>query len=275
MNIGDLTITSLDTITAFDVTSGAYKFTLDELQNATISQTQEKTDITGKGGRKLSSLKKNKAVTISGTNGLISGGLLETQTGGTFTQKDTTVMWTDYLTVNTQTTGDGGSAVTTYSAKTAYKAVGTTGSEIKAIYAKNDNGTLGTKYEQDAEAAKGKFTYDPSTKTITFAENVGTEIVVFYERKISASVLENKSDSYSGKAQLYVDATAEDKCANVYHVQFYIPKADFNGEFSFEMGTDQSVHAFEAESLAGGCGTNAGSNLWTYTVFGATAADVA
>lgn len=275
MNIGDLTITSLDTITAFDVTSGAYKFTLDELQSATISQTQEKTDITGKGGRKLSSLKKNKAVTISGTNGLISGGLLETQTGGTFAQKDTTVMWTDYLTVNTKTTGDGGSAVTTYSAQTAYKAVGTTGSEIKAIYAKNDNGTLGAKYEQDAEASKGKFTYDPSTKTITFAENVGAEIVVFYERKISASVLENKSDSYSGKAQLYVDATAEDKCANVYHVQFYIPKADFNGEFSFEMGTDQSVHAFEAESLAGGCGTNAGANLWTYTVFGATAADVA
>ena len=120
--------------------------------------------------------------------------------------------------------------------------------------------------------------YNPNTRKITFPKNPSvdtSEIVVFYERKINASVLENKSDSYSGKAQLYVDATAEDKCANVYHVQFYIPKADFNGEFSFEMGSDQSVHAFEAESLAGGCGTNAGANLWTYTVFGATAADVA
>ena len=59
MNINDITITSLETINAFDIVTGAYKFTLDELQNATIAQTQEKTDITGKQGRKLNSLKKN------------------------------------------------------------------------------------------------------------------------------------------------------------------------------------------------------------------------
>lgn len=58
MNINDITITSLETINAFDIVTGAYKFTLDELQNATIAQTQEKTDITGKQGRKLNSLKK-------------------------------------------------------------------------------------------------------------------------------------------------------------------------------------------------------------------------
>ena len=266
MNIGDLTITSLDTITAFDVTSGAYKYTLDELQNATIAQTEEKTDITGKGGRKLSSLKKNKGVTVSCTSGLISGGLLETQTGGTFETKDTEVLWTDYLTVSEN------------KATTKYKATGTTGAEIEALYVKNSDGTLGDLYEQAAAVDAKKFKYDPTTKAIDFKEGEianGTEIVVYYKRKINASVLENKSDKYSGKAQLYIDATAEDKCANVYHVQFYIPKADFNGEFSIEMGSDQAVHAFEAESLAGGCGANAGSNLWTYTVFGESAVDAA
>ena len=69
MNINDITITSLETINAFDIVTGAFKFTLDELQNATIAQTQEKTDITGKQGRKLNSLKKNKAVTISQWSG--------------------------------------------------------------------------------------------------------------------------------------------------------------------------------------------------------------
>ena len=39
MNINDITITSLETINAFDIVTGAYKFTLDELQNATIAQT--------------------------------------------------------------------------------------------------------------------------------------------------------------------------------------------------------------------------------------------
>lgn len=264
MNIQDITITSLETITAFDITTGGFMFVLDELQNATISQTQEKTDITGKQGRKLSSLKKNKAVTISGTNGLVSGGLLELQTGGKFESKVTTVMWPDYLTVS------GNKATTTYTA------VGTVGNEIAEAYIKDGDGVLGTALTQDATVASGKFTYTPATKELAFNDGEiadGTEIVVYYLRQIQADVLENLSDNYSGKCTLYVDAFAEDKCANVYRIQFYIPKADFNGEFSFEMGDNQSVHAFEAESLSGACG--ASGALWTYTIFGANAEDVA
>lgn len=263
MNIQDITITSLETITAFDITTGNFMFVLDELQNATISQTQEKTDITGKQGRKLNSLKRNKAVTVSGTNGLVSGGLLELQTGGEFENKVTTVMWTDYITVS-------GNAATT-----SYTGVGTAGNEIESVYVKNSDGTLGATLTQDAAVAAGKFTYNPSTKTLAFNEGEiadGTEIVVYYLRQIQADVLENLSDNYSGKCALYIDAFAEDKCANVYRIQFYIPKADFNGEFSFEMGDNQSVHAFEAESLSGACGTSGA--LWTYTIFGANAEDV-
>ena len=50
MNINDITITSLEVITAFDIATGNYKFTLDELQSATIAQSQEQTEITGKNG---------------------------------------------------------------------------------------------------------------------------------------------------------------------------------------------------------------------------------
>lgn len=264
MNINDISITSLEVITAFDIATGNYKFTLDELQNATIAQSEEKTDITGKQGRKLTSLKKNKSVTISGTNGMVSGGLLEMQTGGSFASKVTEVLWADYLTVS-------GNAATT-----SFKAVGTTGNEIEAVYVKNSNGTLGTALVQDAQVAAGKFTYTPNTKALAFnADEIedGTEIVVYYKRQIQADVLENMSDSYSGKCSLYIDALAEDKCSNVYRVQFYIPKADFNGEFSFEMGDNQTVHSFDAEALAGACG--AGAALWTYTIFGVNTADYA
>lgn len=261
MNINDITITSLEVITAFDIATGNYKFTLDELQSATIAQSQEQTEITGKQGRKLSTLKKNKSVTISGTNGLVSGGLMELQTGGTFSNKTTEVLWTDYLTVKTQ------------AATTTYVATGTTGNEIDAVYVKNADGTLGTTLEQAATVATGKFTYDPSSKALKFNTDIadGTEIVVYYKRKIKADVLENMSDNYSGKCALYIDALAEDKCSNVYRIQFYIPKADFNGEFSFELGDNQTVHAFEAEALSGACGT--GGALWTYTIFGVNTAD--
>lgn len=265
MNFNDITITTLETITAFDIATGNFKFTLDELQNATISQTQEKTDITGKQGRKISSLKRNKAVTISGTNGMVSGGLLEVQTGSEFQNKTTTVMWTDYLTVSEN------------NATTNYTAAGTTGNEIDSVYIKNGDGTLGKVLTQGSTVSEGTFTYTPATKKLTFNEGEiadGTEIVVYYLRQIKADVLENMSDKYSGKCSLYIDAFAEDKCSKVYRVQFFIPKADFNGEFSFEMGDNQTVHAFEAESMSSSCGVGNGM-LWTYTVFGADAEDIA
>lgn len=262
MNVNDITITSLEVISGFDIATGNHLFTLDELQNASIANSQETVDITGKQGRKLNTLKRNKTVTISGSNGMVSGGLFEMQTGGTFENKTTEVLWTDYLTVNAS-----------HKATTNYKAVGTAGNEIETVYVKNSDGTLGTKLEQAASAAAGKFAYAPADKELTFHTDIadGTEIVVYYIRKIQANVLANESDKYSSKCALYVDALGEDKCANVYHIQFYIPKADFSGEFTFEMGDNQTVHSFEAEALAGACG--AGGTLWTYTIFGANAAD--
>ena len=263
MNINDIAITSIETITAFDVITGSYKFTLDELQNASIAQSQDRSDITGKQGRLISTLKRNKTVTISGTNGMVSGGLLEIQTGGTFENKTAEVQWTDYLTVASG------------KATTSYKAIGTSGAEIEALYIKNSNGTLGSELEQDATAAAGKFAYAPATKELSFHTDVtdGTEIIVYYKRRITADVLDNVSDSYSGKLTLYIDALGEDKCSNVYRIQFYIPKADFSGEFTLEMGDNQTTHAFEATALAGACGGN--GQLWSYTIFGANAADAA
>lgn len=265
MRINDITITSLDTITAFDVVSGDYLFTLDELQNASIAQAEEKTDITGKSGRKLTSLKKNKSITVSGGNGLVSGGLMSLQTGGDFENKSTTVMWNETLTVKSS------------AAATTYKAVGTTGAEITALYIKNSDGTLGSSLTQSDTASTDKFKYTPATKALTFDTSVqdGTGVVVYYERKIKEGfVLNNSSEKHSGKASLYIDATGEDKCANVFRIQFFIPKADFSGEFTLEMGENQTVHNFESESLAGACGAGgAGDNLFTYTVFGANTED--
>ena len=259
----DIVITSLETINAFDITTGNYLFTLDELQSASIAQGQEKVDITGKQGRKLSSMKRNKTMTISGSNGMLSCGLVEMQTGSSFATKETEVMWTDFLTVDNSN-----------QAKTNYIAIGTAGAEIVELYILETVGTVRTSLAQDTQAASGKFSYNPTTKTLQFHTDVasGTQIAVYYKRKISADVLSNKSDTYSGKCELYVDCIGEDKCANIYHVQFHIPKADFNGEFSLDFGDDQSVHSFEAEGLSGACG--AGSVYWDMIVFGQNAADV-
>lgn len=280
MYVGDYLITSLETITGFGIGTGNFLFALDELQNGSIANTEETSDITGKAGRKLAKLKKNKGATVSATNGMLSGGLLEAQTGGAFENKATEVMWTDYLTVDTN-----------HKATTSYKGIGTAGAEIISLYLKDSNGVATTGLVQGNAAAAATagdatanppvaatpqtFAYNPNTRELSFDSNVtaGTEIVVCYKRKIQADVLSNDSDKFAVKCTLYVDALGEDKCGNIYRLQFYFPKADVSGEFSFDLGDNQTVHAFEAEALAGACGQ--GSQLWTYTVFGANAADVA
>lgn len=298
MSVRDITITSLETITAFDLIDGSYKFTLDELQSATLAQAQEKTEITGRAGRKLSSLKRNKSVTVSGTNGLLSTGLLELQTGVAFKEDSTEVMWTDYITVSEKDVGTQSNPDMVPTATTKYKAVGTTGSEIEDIYVRNDDGTLGKAltqkatlnmedkevvYEEDGETIKEEaviadtlsFTYDPSTKELLFSSDIvkGTELVAYYKRKITASSLKNDSATYSGKCTIYIDAIGEDICGKIYRLQICIPKADFSGDFSLEFGGDQSVHAFEAEALSGACGTS--GELFTYVIFGEETPDAA
>ena len=262
--VNDLSITSLETIMAFGINGGAHRFTLDELQNATIANSQDNTALTGKGGRTIGQLKQNKSVTVSGTNGMVSMGLVEVEVGSAGEHRASTpVKFPDYL------------VVTDNKATTKYKAVGTAGNEIQEVIVKNSDGTIKKRLSQDATAAEGKFAYDPATKELTFAadeiEN-GTAIVVYYTRNVEGDVISNISDNYSETVEMYVDGLAEDKCHNIYHIQFYLPYADFTGAFDLAMGDSQTTHGFEATSLASAC-TTGGTKFWDLTVFGADAAD--
>ena len=60
MNLDKFTITSYDQIIGFDRTNGNLEMILDELNDFTLAHEEEKVDIAGKGGRTISSLKKNK-----------------------------------------------------------------------------------------------------------------------------------------------------------------------------------------------------------------------
>lgn len=269
IKISDLSITSLETIVACAINGGAFRFMLDELQSATIANTQENTTLTGRNGRTIGTLKRNKAVTVSGTNGMISLGLIAADVGDVRESENAKVKVPDYLVVESSS----GSLFAT----TTYVAVGTVGNEIGEVYVKDASGVVTAVLEQASSAAAGKFAYDPETKKITFYEGdvvANSEITVYYQRQVLADVvIENVSDKYSEKLELYIDAIAEDKCHNEYRAQFYVPYADFTGNLEITMGDSQVVHNFEATSLSSACG-NGSSLFWKLTVFGADAEDV-
>ncbi len=254
VDVSKLVITEVAQITAFN-NAGELEFIMDEVQEGTINNTQEKTDVTGRNGRKIASLKKNKAVTVSATNGVLVGGALAAQTGTEVEQGTFNVRITDVMTV------------TSNKCKTSKTAVGVTGAEIGTIYVKNANGSLGTKIEQDATAADGKFAYDPATQEVTVSGIAdGTELVAFYDVEVESAKISNDSEKYSKVLKLYIDVVLQDSCDVEYAGQVIIQRADVSGEFELSLGGENFAHAFEAESLAGGC--TGSTNLWDLIIYG-------
>lgn len=254
INTDRLLITSIDQITAYN-NANELEFIMDELQDSTISNSQENTDITGKNGAVIGRLKRNKAVTISGNNGFIVGGVIAAQTGSDVEQGAFTVRNMEILTVSTNTV------------TLTNEPEGAPGAEIVALYQRNANGSLGTKFEQNATASEGHFSY--TTKVITFDEgelNDGDQVVVFYDMEVTnAAKIANDSNTYSKTLRLYIDITAQDNCDNVYHGQIYVPRADFTGNFDLSIGGDASVQAYECQSLRDTC--SGSGNLWEFYIW--------
>ena len=261
INFDKFTIISYDQITGFDRTDGSLVLVMDEISDFSLSQSQETTDITGKGGRIISRMKKNKSVEGSGTNGFLSGGALaamlgaEVETGDNFIVK-----YTDAIVVN------GNSGTTTK------KAIGTAGNEIGTIYvrdASNAYVTGGTKLTQVAGTpATGEFSYEPTTSTITFFEGDvadGVEVIAFYDAEVKGAKITNDADKYSKVLYLYIDCTCTDSCDNIYHAQYIIPRADFAGEFEIAGGSDPATLGFSFTSMPNIC--TGSSDLWDFICF--------
>lgn len=253
INTEKLSITSVELIHGYNL-AGECEFILDEVQSATVSNTEEKVNITGKGGRVLGSLKKNKAVKVTGSNGLICGGMMAAQTGGEVINSETKmiVRATEILAVASTTATLTSTPVKTESVK---------------VYIKNKNGTLGTALKAAAAETPAAGEYKLADKTITVAADAaGSELVCFYDREVTAAKISNASDSYSKTLSVYMDCLASDPCGELYRVQFVFPRADFTGNFDLAIGENPAVHSFEFESVAGGCGGRA--NLWDCIIFG-------
>ena len=260
MNIDKFTITSYDQITGFDRANVSLDMILDELSDFKLSQEEEKNDITGKGGRVIGSLKKNKKVTGSGTNGMLSGGALAAMLGSDIEDGEFIIRYTDPITVSSN------------KGVTAETAIGTVGNEIGTIYVRDENKAYisgGKKLIQTSTTpATGEFSYDPETKEITFfAGDVadGTEVIAFYDAKVTGKKISNDADKYSKTSQLFIDVTCQDGCDNLFHGQYIIDRADFNGTFDVQGGSDPSTLGFEFTSLPNLC--TGKSNLWDFILF--------
>ncbi len=260
MNIDKFTITSYDQITGFDKSTGSLEMIMDEINDFTLSHEEESDPITGKGGRTIATLKKSKKVTGKGTNGMLSGGALAAMVGSEVEDGEYTIRYTDPI------------VVASNKATTTEIAIGTVGNEIGTIYVRDNNKAYisgGKKLTQtSATPATGEFSYDPATKEVTFfAGDIadGTEVIAFYDARVTGKKISNNSNNYSKTLQVFIDCCCTDGCDQIFHGQFIINRADFNGTFDIKGGSEPSTLGFEFTSLPNLC--TGKSDLWDFIVF--------
>lgn len=260
MNIDKFTITSWDQMVGWDRVDGNLELIMDELTDFTLAQEEERVDLTGKSGRRIGSLKRNKAVTGSGTNGMLSGGTLAAMTGAEIEDGEHEVQYTDAVVVNSN------------EGTTTEKAIGAVGNEIGTVYVRDEQQAYiagGKKLTQTSgEPESGRFSYDPESKKLKFyADEVpdGTEVIVIYTVKQKGKKISNNADKYSKTLKVVIDVTCQDVCDNIFHGQFRCDRADFNGTFDITGGSDPSTQSFEFTSLPNLC--TGKSDLWDFIVF--------
>lgn len=264
--IDNFTITSLDRIHAYDRVTKKGSFYLTELQSTTISNTEDTVDITGKGGRLLKQIKRNKAVSLTGASALLSGDLMAAQTG---TEQEYSTDYKARIPDIIEVTAD---AVTAGKVTTTFTAVGTAGAEIVDVRVMSDNGGLiKNDWSQGSTAGEKTYAYDPATKELTLPTDsgvtAGQKIVVMYDYTVTGSKVVNRSDVFGKTLYVVIDCTGTDACDNEYKCQFIIYRAQFSGEFDIELGGDQAVHNFSANSLIDTCASTQTNGLWEFLVF--------
>ena len=243
INIDGFYVTSVDMMTLFN-NANELEAMLDELQDCTISNTQENNDITGKNGAVIGTLKRNKAVTITANSGLIVGGGIAVQTGSEVETGSFIVRKSEIVTVNSN------------SATITGTPVGAAGAEIITLRKKGLGGMLEGNYEQDATAsATGKFSYADQTLTFFAGDfNDGDQIVVFYDMEVdNATKVSNDANTYSGIYRCYIDLTLSDRCDNMIHAQFIAKRFDCDGNLDLNIGGTDAVMSITGRTLKDLC----------------------
>ena len=264
--INDFTITEWVDFEAYKRDTGYLDFRLEDMQDFTLNATQDKTELTGKNGRVIGYKKQNKAVSGEGTYGMVSAGLMKAQTGGEITTGTQTIKKSEVQIIPADAT-----TITTEAVAT-----GTEGAEIGLIRVLNSNGSIAKTYEQGATASTTKFAYNPETKTITLptgdgAIAAGSKVEFAYTREVDGTKVTDPSDTFSETREVWIHCFGTDACDNEYYIAIHIPRADFSGEFSLDLGGDQVVHNFSFDAMVDLCNaTSTDNDLFDVIVYTGT-----
>ena len=252
------TITSVETIENYSRTDDTCICILDEIKNVSLANSEDSSDVTGKNNQALFTIKKNKAVTGSGSSGYISGNLMSLQTGADAIEgkikfrKREVIKFADNVD----------------SVVLAETAVGTKGAEIRSLLVTLDGESTSTKYEQATTAGANKFAYSTADKTVTLptaTNGKAGEVEIVYDYEKDGASVGNKSGTYGKTTHTFINCLGKNTCDEIYFVQIEIYRCDWDSNFTFDIGGDGVEHPFNFKSLVDKCSGD--NKFWDFKVY--------
>lgn len=277
INFNNLMIKSYDRLVTFDRITDKCAFELIEMQNAKISNTEESSDLTGSNGRKIGVIKKNKAVQVEATSGVISGGMMAAQVGSEEGQGEFEIIYKDVIDVAVgKNAGEPFYSLTKQPVDDKIldiRILSDNGSLIKNNWTQGD-AVSNTQYFYGASSSGAKGLKIPTgleieaSDGITFEdETIYFKLAVFYKIKVNGAKITNRSDKYGKTLFGQLDVTVADSCDREYHGAFIFPRLDISGQFDIDMNGDQVVHALTAQALADTCMKSNDTKFWDFVLF--------
>lgn len=235
--------------TMFSDTTGEVLWSITQINDATLSMTSETSDVTDAIGNIITQFDRSKNAEFSGSNALWDFGLSAAQFGSE--KKVATKESKITVPIYEQLKADGQHKI-----KLSHKAK----TQLKYVYALNNDSTLGVRYHLDASNHTGdQFTEsDDNGKTeITMPDEVaeGTNIAVFYEYESeNAIMLQNNASEFPKAGKFMLEVIGKDTCDKTATYVAYIvfPNAKLKTDMDLSFASDGG-HPFSMQMMQDYC----------------------
>ena len=236
--------------TMFSDTTGEALWSITQIKDASLNMTSETADATDAIGNVITQFDRSKNAEFSGTNALWNLGLSAAQFGSEKEVADATHKITVPMYEQLKVNKEGKITLSEIP-------VGTTGAEIKYIFALNPDSTLGVKYSNGSSASATEFMLDAKNKTITVPTGMteGFDVAVFYEYEADAAVkLQNNAVDFPKAGKFMLEVIGKDTCdkTKTYVAYIVFPNAKLKTDMDLNFSTDGG-HPFSMQMMQDYC----------------------
>lgn len=239
MDINNFVIDHVIRGTAFSQADGSVLFTINQIQNPSLSCSSESTDAVDALGTPIATFYRAKNAEFSAENALFDMSLMATQLGTSkkiaSAESKITVPAFDTIEI----TGDAN-----YNLKHTPKVAPT------EIYKLNGDSTLGTKYTSGASASATEFMLSGTVLTPPTGLNNGDQLYVMYEYESDSAVeVMNSAKNFPVGCKFVMEVLGCDVCDQTTQVFAYVvfPNFKLSPDFDWSIATD-GAHPFSGKA---------------------------